>query len=151
MSNDFCDTRLVAAAKPHRCEECGRSIGKGETYQRAAGKWEGDFWSMVTCAHCAAFREIAEAFDDYYSEAAYGGLASWVGDGGWDATYDRRWPWERRLALRRSLHRFRNGWRDSRSELAPIPDPSWLMADRTHYRGSLRQIVDRFFPVEETA
>lgn len=149
MSAEFCTTQLRTAAKPHRCEECWRTISKGETYQHAVGKWEGDFWAMKTCAHCAAFREIADAYDDYYySEGAFGGLDTWVSDGGWDATYDRRTPWVRRMALFRQLRNFRNGWRESDGTLAPIPDPRWLVADRTHVRYSIQQIINRFFPEE---
>lgn len=52
MSADFNDTRPVRARKPHRCVECARTIEPGEVYYRTAAKWEGDFFTVKTCAHC---------------------------------------------------------------------------------------------------
>lgn len=40
------------ARKQHKCDECGRTIEPGETYRRAAGIYEGDFWDSKMCAHC---------------------------------------------------------------------------------------------------
>lgn len=148
MSGDFCDTRLVVAAKAHKCEECSRTITPLETYQRAAGKWEGDFWFMVSCAHCAAFREIILDFDDWFWEGCYGGISNWAWDTCSDVIYDRsRLPWEERMYLFRLRRLFCNDWQDSAGNLAPIPDPRrFVEQDRNTW--ARRQILDRFFPGE---
>lgn len=54
--NDFYSESMRRAAKPHKCRECGREILKGEQYQVASGKSEGDFWTNRTCAECAEIR-----------------------------------------------------------------------------------------------
>lgn len=78
MSADFASERNVRARKPHRCGECSRTIQPGETYQRAAGCWWGDFWHMVTCAHCAALRPMVRDVDAEYNEDYYGGLSEYL-------------------------------------------------------------------------
>lgn len=50
---EFSSTRKVRARKPHHCDECGGVIQPGETYDRCAGKWEGDFYCNVICELCA--------------------------------------------------------------------------------------------------
>lgn len=40
------------ARKEHKCSECGRTIRKGEKYQRAGGLTEFGFDWYKTCAHC---------------------------------------------------------------------------------------------------
>ena len=47
----------VVARRDHKCGECRRVIAKGETYESSRGKWNGDFDSHKTCAHCCAARE----------------------------------------------------------------------------------------------
>ncbi len=44
------------ARKEHKCCECGRVIEKGETYECASGKWEGDFRVYKTCEECLDIR-----------------------------------------------------------------------------------------------
>jgi hypothetical protein len=56
------------ARKPHKCCECGKEIVKGEKYEHARGKCEGEMWSSETCLVC---REIAEAF--YCDGRMFGG------------------------------------------------------------------------------
>lgn len=46
------------AKKQHRCEECGRKIVPGETYEYTAGLWDGSFWSFKTCSHCCDIRKF---------------------------------------------------------------------------------------------
>lgn len=65
---DFCEVRTPKARKEHRCCECGKTIRIGERYERYAGKYDGDFCSIVTCLICA---EIADAF--YCDSRLYGG------------------------------------------------------------------------------
>lgn len=72
--SDFASERNVTARTPHRCGECFRTIQPGEVYQRAAGRWWGDFWHMTTCAHCAHLRPLVREFCPDYDEDYYGGL-----------------------------------------------------------------------------
>ncbi len=56
---DFSSVRWPKARKEHRCEDCKRLILRGEVYQRYAGKFDGEFYDVVTCRVCV---EIREAF-----------------------------------------------------------------------------------------
>lgn len=58
-SCEFYDIRWPKAKKEHRCEDCNRVIAKGENYQRVAGKFDGEFFAVSTCAVCV---EIRNAF-----------------------------------------------------------------------------------------
>jgi len=49
-------SKTPVAAKPHRCGECDRQIGKGEKYHYDAGVVGRDFAAYRTCAHCHAAR-----------------------------------------------------------------------------------------------
>lgn len=42
--------------KPFKCEECNRPVGIGMVYEYAAGKFDGDFFTVKTCADCANIR-----------------------------------------------------------------------------------------------
>ena len=48
---------VFKARKPHRCGECRRTIEPGETYERHAGPFDGQFTVHKTCRHCVAVRE----------------------------------------------------------------------------------------------
>lgn len=78
MSADFGSTRMVKARKSHECEECGRAIERGERYERHAGSWEGDFFTCVSCPHCAAFRSMICDVDVDFWEGCYHGIGEWV-------------------------------------------------------------------------
>jgi hypothetical protein len=56
---EFFRSAVRHAAKEHKCCECDKIIAKGERYEYASGKCEGEFWDAKTCLICA---EIAEAF-----------------------------------------------------------------------------------------
>jgi hypothetical protein len=56
---EFSEITYPKARKEHRCEECGRAIVAGETYQKVAGKFDGEFYCDKTCCQCA---EIRDAF-----------------------------------------------------------------------------------------
>lgn len=71
----FNSTHYPTARTEHRCEECGRTIAKGERYSRTASVWESEFFTNVACLHCAIARFIVDAGCDYYGEQFYGGLA----------------------------------------------------------------------------
>jgi len=49
------------ARKPHRCEECGREIRRGERYERVRGIWDGHPDTFCTCVYCLAIRDLIEA------------------------------------------------------------------------------------------
>jgi hypothetical protein len=50
----------VKARKQHNCYECRGAINPGESYERAAGKWDGDFCEFKTCSRCAELRQWAQ-------------------------------------------------------------------------------------------
>lgn len=121
MSSDFAATKAVTARKRHVCEECFRPIDPGETYQRTAGSWEGDFFTNIACAHCHVFRKYIDRADDYYNEGYYGGAGEWVANGYFSASDLPGMTWAQRLALYRMAEHFRDRWRDKAGELRPIP------------------------------
>ncbi len=49
--------KLRVARKPHKCGECGRAIGAGESYWYASGVHEGHGFDAKTCAHCHVVSE----------------------------------------------------------------------------------------------
>jgi hypothetical protein len=53
---DFYDIRWPKARKEHRCEDCNRTIAKGDEYQRCAGKYDGEFFYTTTCKVCVEIR-----------------------------------------------------------------------------------------------
>lgn len=118
---DFATTIARRARKPHRCEECFRTIHPGETYHRTAGSWEGDFFTVKACAHCCAFRKHIDRADDGYNESYFGGAGAWV-DNGYYATCDLPGTtWAQRLGLYRMARHFQDRWRDGEGQLRPVP------------------------------
>lgn len=57
IENEFYAEEERRAKAEHECIECGRTITRGETYQRAIGKCEGDWFTAKTCADCHAIRD----------------------------------------------------------------------------------------------
>jgi len=49
---EFSDSQTRKARKTHQCDECGREILRGEQYEHAVGKLDGDFFQNKTCADC---------------------------------------------------------------------------------------------------
>ena len=47
----------------HTCCECGRTIGRGEKYERVTGIWDGSASSYTTCLLCSEVRDWANARD----------------------------------------------------------------------------------------
>ena len=80
MSADFNSVKRPTARKPHRCDECRRTIEPGEKYERTAAVWEGDFFTNVACAHCAVARRAVAEVDSWYWESFYGGLREWLSE-----------------------------------------------------------------------
>jgi len=68
-STDFFRQENRRARKSDTCSECGEPIAKGDEYQYASGKSEGDFWAYKTCLVCA---EIRSAFS--CNGEVYGGM-----------------------------------------------------------------------------
>ncbi len=54
---DFFLSQQVRARKQHKCAECGRSIGRGEEYERVSGKWDGRMDTFTTCLDCVSIRD----------------------------------------------------------------------------------------------
>lgn len=54
---EFWSSAIRTARKPHRCDECPRTIAPGEQYEAVAGKWEGYFDTFKTCARCLDIRQ----------------------------------------------------------------------------------------------
>lgn len=44
--------QVKSSRKEHRCNECGRTIAKGEGYHRAELCMEGGWYTFHTCVHC---------------------------------------------------------------------------------------------------
>jgi hypothetical protein len=68
---EFTQIRTPRAAKPHRCEECGRTIEVGEKHQRISGKCEGEIMDYRLCDYCArltaaVFRAFPDDCDEGY-------------------------------------------------------------------------------------
>jgi hypothetical protein len=59
VSVDFFHKEIRTARKEHKCCECDKPIAKGQQYEYASGKCEGEMWYAKTCLICA---EIADAF-----------------------------------------------------------------------------------------
>lgn len=51
--------RVRAARSIHRCEECGRTIYRGEPYEYVVGQWDDIFGVFHTCVDCVALRDWA--------------------------------------------------------------------------------------------
>jgi hypothetical protein len=106
--NEFSWSRELHARKRHHCEECGSAPGVrvGEMYERTTGKWEGEIFSLATCARCVALRklvheyELARGCDWTESWCPSGELQAALGDyrnedGAWaedDETWVSVWP-----------------------------------------------------------
>lgn len=72
MSYEFFSIREVCAAKPHRCEQCGREISKGEKHTYAAGKFDGDFYSYREHFECrTAWLEVSQFALEYDDHAPF--------------------------------------------------------------------------------
>lgn len=55
---EWSECRYPRARKDHKCGECGRTIAKGEKYQRFSGKFDGELCDNVTCGQCAEIRDV---------------------------------------------------------------------------------------------
>lgn len=122
MSQDFAATKQQKARTTHTCDECFRDILPGETYSRAAGSWEGDFFTNVACAHCAVFRKSIDNFDDNYFESYYGGVPWWHENAYFSEGEIHGATFGQRLGLFRMSRHWQTRWRDRDGNLRPIPE-----------------------------
>lgn len=60
---EFFDETNPKARKQYRCEECGGFINPGESYEKVAGKWDGNFMTFRTCDFCAEVRAVFSCQD----------------------------------------------------------------------------------------
>jgi len=69
---EFLDTRKVTARKEHECECCGKTIVKGEIYERETGKFDGEFFTRAWCVDCDRIITwwCANCADDEYLDYA---------------------------------------------------------------------------------
>ena len=75
---EFQSSVMRTANKTHICGECGRVIERGERYEYAIGKWDGDFCTEKTCADCLSLRntffcswlysDIWNEFHDWFND-----------------------------------------------------------------------------------
>lgn len=54
---EFYTDKIVTARRAHRCVECSQRINVGQRYERASGRYDGDFFSDATCLLCADVRK----------------------------------------------------------------------------------------------
>jgi len=54
---DFFESKIVKAAKPHKCCECGDEIPVGTKHEYAKGRWEGDWSTFRSCLSCVEIRD----------------------------------------------------------------------------------------------
>jgi len=54
----YSEKQVNRAVRQHKCDECYRVIGIGESYSRLAGKFEGDFFAMKICVDCWSLRHL---------------------------------------------------------------------------------------------
>ena len=57
---EFYSSRVCAARKEYRCDECARKILPGEQYEKVTGKWAGTVSTFRTCSHCVDIRQFVE-------------------------------------------------------------------------------------------
>lgn len=56
----FWSQSFPKARKEHSCEECGRKILPGETYEYVSGLWDDWFDTFKTCQHCVDIRTFVK-------------------------------------------------------------------------------------------
>lgn len=109
----FTNVNMRKAAKEHFCDECRRTILRGERYEDTTQLYESKFYNYKTCEHCTAAR-------------------SWlsVTCGGWlyyGVLEDLKQHWDeewelKSLYLGRAVVGMRNGWRSNvTGELMKVP------------------------------
>ena len=65
---EFYHAKRLKSFKNHKCDECGKQIVGGQTYEIVRGKFEGDWFTHKTCPVCLELR------DKLFSSGYYHGL-----------------------------------------------------------------------------
>lgn len=63
---EFFTSLIRKAKKEHVCGECKSVIKKGERYEYASGKWDGEIDSYKTCLSCVDVRDEVIRETGYY-------------------------------------------------------------------------------------
>jgi hypothetical protein len=74
------EAKTRKARKPHRCNECCRTIQPGEQYEHVKGLIQGDWFKHKTCADCLSVRSVF--FNAYFYEKVWEDLRDNLND--WD-------------------------------------------------------------------
>jgi hypothetical protein len=83
---DFFAAETPRARKPHRCEECDRTIQPGERYERSFGVIDGAAMTQRVCAHCVeARRWLDRVCGGWLYSAVLMDLGDHIGEGYRDA------------------------------------------------------------------
>lgn len=102
------------AAKDHRCDECRRTISKGETYEHGSGLCDGRWTTQRTCEHCVAARSwLLKVCSGW----VYGMVADDLREHWWES------PEYRSLWLGRAIHGIGHQWKRPDGTLRdPLPE-----------------------------
>lgn len=81
------------ARRRHECVICYRAIEPGETYLRGFGAEARTVWTWKECAHCEAFRTLADvAQEDEYGRNDYEEFEPYtVAEARWLVQWKRQW------------------------------------------------------------
>ena len=92
------------ARREHKCNECGRTIGVGESYHRAGALYDSRWTTYRTCAHCDVLRQWVQhncggflfhaVLEDFREHAAEYRVMSW-----WKLSVMASNDWRRRGKL----------------------------------------------------
>jgi hypothetical protein len=111
-STQFYSANTRKARKPHKCEECRRTIEPGELYQHVSAKWEGDLDTVKTCSHCVVAQKwLQKECGGFLHHAVLDDLEEHVREYG-VSHYG--------FGLARMVVLSQNGWR-RRGQIVPIP------------------------------
>ena len=64
----FWNSREQKARKQHKCIYCGKTIQKGEQYNRESGMFDGEFQDYCLCARCRWLIDTFETGEEYLSD-----------------------------------------------------------------------------------
>jgi hypothetical protein len=109
------------ARKEHKCAECFRAIGIGETYRAEQFVFDGDFINHKTCAHCMVARMWLQAECGGW---LYGGVEEDI------AEHVNGFPGGYAIGVLRLVIGMRNHWRRRDGSVRGVP----AMPATTHER-----------------